>query len=211
MSFWLFILRNILSWTKLSGLSWMRFLESFNNCSEILWMSMNNWTLTNIWCMVMFQIASWSWSNFKWILFITILLKIISDRTFILDCFRFILRVKCSWNMFSSWNSWISNTSLNSLFIRITSWTYNFVCECFNKILSTNRFAIFPVYSTSWWLCHSFWRLIYIILAWSKSTSIISESCNFCNKNTFNRAIRLLNNIIVIIKIISTSILIFLI
>lgn len=199
MGFLLLILRNVLTRAKLSGDCWMRILESFNNCTEILWMSMNNWTLSDIWSVMMLQIATWSRANLKWIFFIAILLEIISNWPFILYWFWLCLWIKRPRYMFSSWNGRVSNASLNSLFIRITAWSYYFISECFNEILCSNGFAVFPVDRASWWLCHGLAGLIYIVLTWSKCTSIICESCYFGYKDTFDGAIGLLNNIIIVI------------
>jgi hypothetical protein len=109
------------------------------------------------------------------------------------------LWIKGSWNMFSSWNSWVSDSSINFLFIHVATRSHHFICKCFNEVFSTSRFAIFPVNSSSRWLCHCFTWLINIILSRSKCTSIICKSCNLCNKNTFYGPIRLLDNVIIII------------
>lgn len=111
--------------------------------------------------------------------------------------------------MLRSWNSWVSDTPLNFLSIFIATWSYDSISECLYEIFLACRFAIFPINSTSRRLCYSFHGLINIILTWSESTSIISKSCNLSNKNTFDRAIWLLNDIIIVIKIVGTTILIF--
>jgi hypothetical protein len=162
-------------------------------------MSVNYWTLSDIWCVVMFEICSGTWAQFKFSIFITVFFKVISDWTFILNLWRFWLWIERSWYVFSSGNCWISDSSINFLLIHITSRPNYLISKCFDKMISSWRFAIFPVDSTSWGLCHSFTWLINIILSRSKSTTIIGKSCHLCHENTFYRSIRLLNNIIVII------------
>ena len=150
MGFLLLVLGDILSWTQLSGYSWVWFSKPLYNCAKVLRVSMDNGALSNVWSVMVLEILTWSWTQLMLSFFIAVLFKIISNGSFILYFVWFCLRVEGPWNVFGSRNSWVCDLSINSLVIRVASRSHHSISERFNKVFRTCRFTIFPVNCTSW-------------------------------------------------------------
>jgi hypothetical protein len=134
----------------LSGYCWVWFSKSFYNCTKVLWMSMDNWALSNIGSVMVLKILTWSWTQLMLSFFIAVLFKIVSDCSFVPDFVWFCLRIEGPRNVFGSWNSWVCDLSVNPLVIRIASRSDHSISEGSYKVFWTSRFTIFPVNGTSW-------------------------------------------------------------
>lgn len=140
-------------------------------------------------CVERFQIVAGSWSNSFLGLFFTFIrvVKVISDRTRILCSFP---RAKSSDKSPSficlSWNSRITNTSVNGFCKIIWARSDIMLGMRFDKVVFPLGFTVLPLDRTPWWLHDSPTRIGHVVWAWSQSTAVVCESCYFGDKYTFN-------------------------
>ena len=157
--------------------------KPFNNGSKVLWMSVDNWALADVGRVVVFEVLTGPWAQLMLLLFVTILFKIIFDwyRSIMLFLRWSILWIECPRNMLGSWNCWICDFPVYGLCVVVAARGNNALSKGFSKVIWTCWLAVLPVDGTSWWLSQGLAWLINIILPWSKSTSIVGESCYLCH------------------------------
>lgn len=211
MGFILLILGHVLAWPELRGYSRVWLPESLYYSTEVLRMPMDDWTLSNIWSVVVLKILSRAWTQLMLSVFITILFEVVSNCAFVLDYRWFCLWVECPWNVLCPWNGWVCDFPIDSLVVCVATGGDHSFGECFHKHVGSLGSTIFPVNGSSGWSSKDFAWLVNVILTWAESTSIISESCYLGHQDALNRAVWLLDHVIVVIKIVGTTILVFLV